>query len=44
MIFYLLPQSLMDQNVGMLLIIFFSLLVGLLLGLVILTYSFQYLL
>jgi hypothetical protein len=44
MIVYLLPQSLMDQNIGMLLIIFFSLLIGLLMGLVILTYSFQYIL
>ena len=44
MIFYLLPQSLADQNVGLLLIIFFTLLIGLLLGLVILTYSFQYVL
>jgi len=44
MIVYLLPQSLMDQDLGVLLIIFFTLLIGLLLGLVILTYSFQYLL
>lgn len=44
MIIYLLPQSLLDQNIGVLLIIFFSILIGLLLGLVILSYSFHYVL
>lgn len=34
----------MDQNIGTLLTIFFSILIGLLLGLVILAYSFHYVL
>lgn len=43
MIYYLLPKSLLNQNLGLLLIIFFIILQGLLVGLILLSYSFQYL-
>lgn len=42
MIYYLLPKSLINQNIGLLLIIFFIILEGLLVGLILLSYSFQY--
>jgi hypothetical protein len=42
MIYYLLPKSLINQNIGLLLIIFFIILEGLLIGLILLSYSFQY--
>lgn len=43
MIYYLLPKGLINQDIALLLLIFFSILVGLLLGLILLSYSFQYL-
>ena len=43
MIYYLLPKGLINQNIGLLLIVFFSILMGLLLGLILLSYSVQYL-
>lgn len=42
MIYYLLPKGLINQNVGLLLFIFFIILEGLLIGLILLSYSFQY--
>ncbi len=42
MIYYLLPRSLINQSIGLLLIIFFIILQGLLIGLILLSYSFQY--
>lgn len=42
MIYYLLPKGLINQDVGLLLLVFFSILIGLLLGLVLLSYSIQY--
>jgi hypothetical protein len=43
MVYYLLPKGLINQNVGLLLTVFFIILEGLLLGLILLSYSFQYL-
>lgn len=43
MIYYLLPKGLINQNIGLLLIVFFAILMGLLLGLILLSYSVQYL-
>jgi len=43
MIYYLLPKGLINQDIGLLLFVFFSILMGLLLGLVLLSYSVQYL-
>jgi hypothetical protein len=42
MIYYLLPKSLITLNLGLLLTIFFTILMGLLVGLILLSYSFQY--
>jgi hypothetical protein len=42
MIYYLLPKSLINQNIGLMLSIFFVLLEGLMVGLIILSYSIQY--
>ena len=42
MIYYLLPKGLLDQDVSLLLIVFFAILAGLLAGLILLSYSFQY--
>ena len=44
MIYYLLPRALINQNLGLLLIIFFAILEGLLVGLILLSFSVQYLL
>jgi len=44
MIYYLLPKSLINQNMGLLLTVFFIVLEGLMVGLIILSYSFQYML
>ena len=44
MIYYLLPRALINQNLGMLLTIFFIILEGLLVGLILLSFSIQYLL
>ena len=43
MIYYLLPKGMINQDISLLLFIFFAILVGLLLGLILLSYSFQYL-
>jgi hypothetical protein len=43
MIYYLLPKGLINQNIGLLLFVFFTILMGLLLGLILLSYSVQYL-
>jgi FtsH-binding integral membrane protein len=43
MIYYLLPKGMINQNVGLLLFVFFTILMGLLLGLILLAYSVQYL-
>lgn len=42
MIYYLLPKGMINQDIGLLLFVFFTILVGLLLGLILLSYSFQY--
>lgn len=42
MIYYLLPKGLINQNVGLLLSVFFTILIGLLFGLILLSYSVQY--
>lgn len=42
MIYYLLPKGLINQDIALLLLVFFAILVGLLLGLILLSYSFQY--
>lgn len=42
MIYYLLPQGLIDEDVTVLLLVFFAILGGLLAGLILLSYSFQY--
>ncbi len=42
MIYYLLPKGLINQNIGLLLIVFFTILMGLLVGLILLAYSVQY--
>lgn len=44
MIYYLLPKGLINQDIAMLLFVFFTILMGLLLGLILLSYSVQYLL
>jgi len=44
MIYYLLPRALINQNLGLLLIIFFAILEGLLVGLILLSFSIQYIL
>ena len=44
MIYYLLPRALINQNLGLMLVIFFLILEGLLVGLILLSYSCQYLL
>lgn len=44
MIYYLLPRALINQNLGLLLIIFFAILEGLLIGLILLSFSVQYIL
>jgi uncharacterized membrane protein len=44
MIYYLLPKSFINQNVGMLLSLFFIFIGGLIAGLILLSYNFQYLL
>lgn len=44
MIYYLLPRALINQNLGLLLVIFFAILEGLLVGLILLSFSIQYLL
>lgn len=43
MIYYLLPRALINQNLGLLLLIFFVILEGLLVGLILLAFSVQYL-
>lgn len=43
MIYYLLPKGLLNQDIGLLLFVFFAILAGLLGGLILLSYSFQYL-
>ena len=42
MIYYLLPKGLINEDVALLLIVFFAILAGLLAGLILLSYSFQY--
>lgn len=42
MIYYLLPKGMINKDIGLLLFVFFAILVGLLLGLILLSYSFQY--
>lgn len=44
MIYYLLPKGLINQDIGLLLFVFFVILMGLLIGLILLSYSVQYLL
>ena len=44
MIYYLLPRALINQNLGLLLIIFFAILEGLLVGLILLSFGIQYIL
>lgn len=44
MIYYLLPKGLINQDIGLLLFVFFAILMGLLIGLILLSYSVQYLL
>ena len=44
MIYYLLPRALINQNLGLLLIIFFTIIEGLLVGLILLSFSIQYIL
>ena len=44
MIYYLLPKGMINADISLLLFVFFTILVGLLLGLILLSYSFQYLL
>lgn len=43
MIYYLLPKSFINQNIGMLLSLFFIFIGGLMAGLILLSYNFQYL-
>jgi hypothetical protein len=43
-IYYLLPKAMIDSNLGLMMTLFFVFLEGLLVGLVILSYSFEYLL
>lgn len=43
MVYYLLPKGMINQDISLLLIVFFTILEGLLLGLIILSYSVQYL-
>ena len=42
MIYYMLPRALINQNLGLLLAIFFFILEGLLIGLILLSFSVQY--
>jgi hypothetical protein len=44
MIYYLLPKGLVNQDITLLLLVFFVILEGLLIGLVLVGFSFQYLL
>jgi hypothetical protein len=44
MIYYLLPKGLIDQDITLLLLVFFAILEGLLIGMVLIGFSFQYLL
>lgn len=43
-VYYLLPRAMINMNLGLLITLFFIFLQGLLVGLVILSYSFEYLL
>ena len=43
MIYYLLPKGLINQDIGLLLIVFFTIIMGLLLGLILIAYSVLYL-
>ena len=43
MIYYLLPKAMINEDISLLLFVFFSILVGLLLGLILISYTFQYL-
>lgn len=43
-IYYLLPKALINQNLGLLITLFFLFIEGLLVGLIVLSYSFEYLL
>ena len=42
MIYYLLPEGLIEEDINVLLLVFFAILAGLLAGLILLSYSFQY--
>ena len=44
MIYYLLPRALINQSLGLLLVIFFAIIEGLLVGLILLSFSIQYIL
>jgi len=43
MIYYLLPKGLINQDITLLMFVFFTILLGLLIGLILISISFQYL-